>query len=282
MAGQIVRVGKVEITALSDGSVDWDLCNFYPAIPADGWRPYSEFLTPEGKHRFNIACFLVRSDGHTILVDTGLGVPTAEIVETTTGQLLDDLKAKGIRQDEIDMVVFTHLHRDHVGWNLRSQGDQYEPYFPKARYIISKKEWEACRSPEMRDRFVNSPSRVWPLEELGLMELVEGEHALTGELTALPTPGHTPGHMSILVSSQGQRALILGDIAHSVVQVHETEWVSRVDIDPKQTRNTRRHIMDRLEREGLLVAAAHFPTPGFGKVVRRGGRRQWQALPATD
>jgi glyoxylase-like metal-dependent hydrolase (beta-lactamase superfamily II) len=110
------------------------------------------------------------------------------------------------------------------------------------------------------------------------MELMAGEHPLTRELTALPTPGHTPGHMSILIASQGERALILGDVAHNPAQVHETDWVSRADMDPEQTKTTRRALMERLEREGMVVAAGHFPAPGFGKIVRLEGRRYWQVL----
>jgi glyoxylase-like metal-dependent hydrolase (beta-lactamase superfamily II) len=144
---------------------------------------------------------------------------------------------------------------------------------------MSRQDWEACHQPEIqRDRFPNAPSCVWPLEELGLIEFMEGEYPLTSELTTLPTPGHTPGHMSIMISSQGERALILGDAAHNPAQAQETDWVSRADMDPAQTRITRRSIMERLEREGILVAAGHFPAPGFGKIVHMAGRRYWQAL----
>ena len=94
---------------------------------------------------------------------------------------------------------------------------------------------------------------------------MEGEYAVTSELTAIPTPGHTPGHMSIMISSQGERALILGDAAHNLAQAQETDWVSRAGIDPEQTRVTRRSIMERLEREGMLVAAGHFPAPGLAR-----------------
>ena len=107
---------------------------------------------------------------------------------------------------------------------------------------------------------------------------MDGEQALTRELTAVPTPGHTPGHMSILVTSQGERALVLGDAAHSPAQLHETDWVSRADMDPAVTRQTRRTLMERLEREEIIVAAGHFPAPGFGKIVRLQGRRTWQVL----
>jgi glyoxylase-like metal-dependent hydrolase (beta-lactamase superfamily II) len=176
------------------------------------------------------------------------------------------------------MVVMAHLHRDHVGWNLLMQGEKYTPTFPNARYWMSAIDWEACHRPEVRDRFPNAPTCVWPLADLGLVELMHGEHTLTRDLTALPTPGHTPGHMSILITSQGERALILGDAAHNPAQLQETDWVSRADMDPEVTRQTRRALVERLEREEIVVAAGHFPAPGFGKVLRLHGRRYWQVL----
>jgi glyoxylase-like metal-dependent hydrolase (beta-lactamase superfamily II) len=279
MANNTIRVGNVEILSLSDGMLEFDLCNFFPTIPQERWHPYASHLTEEQKVRFNLGSFLVRADGRTILVDTGLGPKPADAPETPWGTLLDEFTANGVRPEEVDMVVMTHLHRDHVGWNLRSQDGKYAPTFPKARYWMSAKDWEACHQPEVqRERFPNAPTCVWPLAELGLVELMAGEHSLTRELTALSTPGHTPGHMSILISSQGERALILGDVAHNPAQVHETDWVSRADMDPEQTRTTRRALMERLEREGMVVAAGHFPAPGFGKIVRLEGRRYWQVL----
>jgi glyoxylase-like metal-dependent hydrolase (beta-lactamase superfamily II) len=94
----------------------------------------------------------------------------------------------------------------------------------------------------------------------------------------VPTPGHTPGHVSILVTSQGERALVLGDAAHSPVQVLEPDWVSRADMDPEITRQTRRALLDRLEREQILVAAGHFEAPGYGRIVRLEGRQYWRGL----
>jgi glyoxylase-like metal-dependent hydrolase (beta-lactamase superfamily II) len=139
-------------------------------------------------------------------------------------------------------------------------------------------DWEVCHQPAVRDRFRNAPTCVWPLADLGLLELMHGEHTLTRDLTALPTPGHTPGHMSILIASQGERALILGDAAHNPAQLQETDWLSRADMDPELTRQTRRTLVERLEREEIVVAAGHFPAPGFGKVMRSQGRRHWQVL----
>lgn len=278
MPNNIIRVGNVEIMSLSDGMLEFDLCNFFPTIPDDRWDQYTSHLTAEHKVRFNLGSFLVRADGRTILVDTGLGARPADAPETPWGQLMDDFAANGVKPADVEMVVMTHLHRDHVGWNLRSEGGSYLPTFPNARYWMSAKDWDACHGPQAQDRFPNAPTCVWPLAELGLMELMEGEYALTPALTALPTPGHTPGHMSILITSQGERALILGDAAHNPAQVHETDWVSRADMDPEQTRITRRALMERLEREGTVVAAGHFPAPGFGKIIRLEGRRYWQGL----
>jgi glyoxylase-like metal-dependent hydrolase (beta-lactamase superfamily II) len=279
MAANTIRVGNVEIMSLSDGRLEFDLCNFFPTIPHEHWQPYTAHLTEEEHVRFNLGSYLIRTEGRTVLVDTGLGPRPADTPEVPWGILMEEFQANGVRPEEIDMVVMTHLHRDHVGWNLLSQNGQYVPTFPNARYWMSTKDWEACHQPGIQsERFPNAPACVWPLEELGLIEFMQGEHSITRELTAIPTPGHTPGHVSILITSQGERALVLGDVAHNPAQVHETDWVSRADMDPELTRATRRALMERLEREGTVVAAGHFPAPGFGRIVRLANRRVWQVL----
>jgi glyoxylase-like metal-dependent hydrolase (beta-lactamase superfamily II) len=279
MANNIVRVGNVEIMSLSDGMLEFDLCNFFPTIPSDDWRQYESHLTEEHKVRFNLGSFLIRGGGRTVLVDTGLGPKPDNAPDAPWGQLLHDFTKNGVRPDEVDMVVMTHLHRDHVGWNLMAQGTRYTPTFPKARYWMSKTDWEACHQPSVQpDRFPNAPQCVWPLAELGLVELMDGDHRITAELSAVPTPGHTPGHMSILITSQGERALVLGDAAHNPAQILEPDWVSRADMDPDLTRQTRRALIERLEREKILVAAGHFPAPGFGRILRLENRRYWQGL----
>ena len=278
MATNVIRVGRVEILALSDGSLEFDLCNFFPTIPEEQWQPYEAHLH-EHRVRFNLGSYLIRSDGKTILVDTGLGPKPADTPDAAWGQLLHDFQAKGVRPEEVDMVVMTHLHRDHVGWNLTPQGTKFVPTFPNARYWMSRKDWETCHRPDVQPtRFVNAPTCVWPLEELGLIEFMNPEHNLTRDLTAVPTPGHTPGHMSILITSRGERALVLGDAAHSPAQLQEPDWVSRADMDPDLTRQTRKALIERLEREQILVAAGHFEAPGFGRIVRLKGRRYWRGL----
>ena len=148
MANDRIMVGNVEITSISDGTLEFDLCNFYPSSATDDWSPYEDHLTPEHRVRFNLGSFLVRSKGLTVLVDTGLGPKPAFARETGWGELLDHLRDRDVRLEEIDMVVMTHLHRDHVGWNLLDREGSYQPTFPKARYWISVADWEFFRRPE--------------------------------------------------------------------------------------------------------------------------------------
>jgi glyoxylase-like metal-dependent hydrolase (beta-lactamase superfamily II) len=166
-----------------------------------------------------------------------------------------------------------------VGWNLLREGERWVPTFPRARYWMSRKDWDTCHRPDVQpQRYPNAPTCVWPLADLGLIEFMGDEQSLTRDLTAVPTPGHTPGHMSILITSGGERALVLGDAAHSPVQIENPDWVSRADMDPDLTRQTRRALVERLEREAIVVAAGHFPAPGYGRVLRLDGRRYWHGI----
>ncbi len=180
----IIRVGDVEIVALSDGMLEFDLCNFFPTIPGEQWQPHGAHLTDEHKVRFNLGSYLIRSSGRTILVDTGLGPRPAETPDVPWGELLRDFQANGVRPDEVDMVVMTHLHRDHVGWNLLREGERWVPTFPRAKYWMSQTDWDTSHQPDVQpQRYPNAPTCVWPLQDLGLIEFMHGEHSITRELT---------------------------------------------------------------------------------------------------
>ncbi|MBI2935191.1 MAG: MBL fold metallo-hydrolase, partial [Chloroflexi bacterium] len=191
---------------------------------------------------------------------------------------LQELPAKGLSTDEIDVVVITHLHPDHVGWNLRQEGGQALLTFPKAKYWITKKDWDHFCQPEVLKRSAHIKSMVLPLETLGALRLVEGEASISSEVTVVPTPGHTPGHMSVAIASQGQRGFITGDMVNYPVQVQETAWECTFDWDHGQARRTREAMLERLEMEGALIGAGHFLPPSFGRLVRTEGRRRWQGL----
>ena len=187
------------------------------------------------------------------------------------------MRARGVCIADISLVAFTHLHPGHVGWNVTHEGSSAKPTFTNARYLLPRADFDFFADAENAERFPHIKDQVLPLVNLGLVDLVEPEQDLSPELRLWSTPGHTPGHVSILINSAGAKGIILGDVAHSPVQVYETDWASRPDIDPDQARATRHSVFDRLEQEGLTVAAGHFPEPGFGKLVRVEGRRIWQA-----
>lgn len=267
MPGYTATVGNVELVSLTDGSGDRDPVETFPDSTIAQWRSdYPELLDKNEHIHPRLGAVAVRSSRRLIMVDTGLQAPG--------GTLLKELRQKGIYLEAVDIVIFTHLHRDHVGWNLING----KPTFLRARYLVPKAEWEYWTRPTVLKDAPHIRDQVMALEKLGIMDLIEGEHKITDELTAVPTPGHTPGHISIAILSAGQRGFILGDVANSVAQAHYTDWNPVFDVNKAQARRTRHQVLDRLEAEGSLVSAGHFPEPGFGRLLRRQGRRVWQAL----
>lgn len=269
-----VRVGNVEIVQLLDAEMGFPFAAVFPDVDEERWGPYRELYPEAGtdaeRLRTNAQCYALRSGGETLLVDAGLGPGPIAWLGGVEGRLVPDMRAKGVDPDAVGRVVFTHLHGDHVGWSMT--GDA--PTFAHARYLVPEADWEAF--PAAGHPHV--AAQIAPLEALGAMELVSGERALTAELTLLPTPGHTPGHQSLLIASAGERAVILGDVAHHPAQVEESGWSPSFDGDGELAAATRRRMMDRLEADGCLVAACHFPAPGLGRVVRAEGRRVFRAL----
>lgn len=278
----ILRVGNVEILSVSDGDIEFatPLSEICPDVPAHSWGPYLErypdvFATPT-TWRVHVGCYLLRSSGETFLVDTGLGPEPNSRFIGTSGVLLADLKRKGIDPGTIDTVFLTHSHGDHIGWNLRPGG---HPVFPNARFIMSRVEWEWIpeRISSGAPGMAAAAQQVLPLDSLKMLDLLEGETKLTDEITAIPTPGHTPGHMSLIVSSQGERACITGDAIVHPAQFTEPDWRVRMDFDSEAAAMTRHSLLDRFEAENLTVVSCHFPRPGYGQLIRFEGRRFWQA-----
>jgi glyoxylase-like metal-dependent hydrolase (beta-lactamase superfamily II) len=290
MAESKLLVGHVEIVALTDNAADFPipLSKLFPNVPADAWAPFRQrypdlFSGPDTWHN-HYGCYLLRSQGRTILVDTGLGSKATNPGAVNMfgggvdGRLLAELHAAGVRPEEVDTVFFTHLHPDHVGWNLRQGAADPRPTFPRARYVVHQTDWTTFKQPEVQaaTAFPFWEETLGPLETLGVLDLLPGEHALTSEITAIPTPGHTPGHMSLAIVSEGQRALIMGDVAVHPAQVTETDWIMRQDMDHPLAAQVRKQVFDRVEGEQMTLVVCHFAEPGFGHLVRVEGRRYWQ------
>ena len=273
-----VVVGDVEIVSLSDGHLEFETGSFFPNVPAEAWSDYRSSLTPEGRILMNVGSFVVRSDEQTVLIDTGLGTGDHGMVHSSSGKLIQDMASVEITTEEIDLVVLTHLHLDHIGWNLIWDDDVYRPTFSNAKYYVPEADWDLFTSPAGLRRFTTIKHQVAPLEPLGIMEFIEGRQQITESLLAWPTPGHTPGHTSFLVSSAGESAVVVGDAAHVPAQAHHVEWSPAPDRDPDQSHASRRELFDWAERENAVVASGHFPKPGFGRFELADGRRVWRPI----
>lgn len=265
------------------------LGQLFPGVPAEAWAPYRqrypEVFNGPDIWRNHHGCYLLRSQGRTILVDTGSGSATTNpgwvnaMLGGVDGRLMAELEASGVRPEEVDTVFFTHLHPDHVGWNLSQSGANPKAMFPEARYVVHQADWDTFGNPEVQKNFPQYwEETLGPLEKLGVLDLISDEQALTTELTAIPTPGHTPGHMSVAIDSAGQRALIMGDAAIHPAQLTEVDWVNIFEMDQDMAVRTRSRLGDQVESENAILVACHFPAPGFGRLVRIEGRRYWQVL----
>ncbi|MDA1189938.1 MAG: MBL fold metallo-hydrolase, partial [Chloroflexi bacterium] len=245
----------------TDGQGGGPPTGIFPDSSDDIWRKeFGEFLDRDGQIQPRYGCVAIRSGGKTVLVDTGL--------YGQDGTLLQEMNKKGVSLDDVSVVVMTHLHPDHVGWNLTNG----KPTFPNARYLVPEQDYRHFADT------AHVEEQVVPLERLHVMELVTGEHKVTDELITVHTPGHTPGHISLAINSGGKKGFILGDVAHSPAQAHYTDWSPSFDTDRDLSRTTRHKVFDMLEKDGLPVSAGHFPGTGFGKLVRQGGRRIWQVI----
>ncbi|HWD42448.1 MAG TPA: MBL fold metallo-hydrolase [Actinomycetota bacterium] len=283
MAHQSLTVGGVQVTAVCDVTGDFPapLERAFPAVPAAAWAPWRrrhpEAFSGTDHWRLRDWCFVVRARDRVALVDTGVGgpgVPGATWIGTP-GRLPEELAAAGVDPDEIDLVVLTHLHLDHIGWNLAWDGDRPRPRFPRARYLAQRADWELFGSRGDENDREAFDRCVAPLQDLGVAELLDGDRVLDRQLTLLHTPGHTPGSQSLLVASGGDAVLLWGDVANHPAQIGEPDWGPGSDVQPEVARRTRRRLLERIETEAMWLGPAHFPEP-FGTVTRAGGARRWE------
>jgi glyoxylase-like metal-dependent hydrolase (beta-lactamase superfamily II) len=239
------------------------------AILAIDWlRPH--FADDAGNIKLRIQALIVESAGRRIVVDTCLGNDkprTKEFFANLQTPFLSDLVAAGFAPDSIDAVVCTHLHVDHVGWNTVWRDGRWEPTFPNARYYLSRADvdyWARTPSPD-GDLFGDS---VRPVLDAGLADLVDPPFAVTDEVTLFATPGHSPGHVSVRITSAGQEAVITGDLLHHPAQLAEVSWSSQFDEDPAYAERTRREFLAAHADRDVLVIGTHFAAPGAGRIVR--------------
>jgi len=275
------QVGDITITrVLETERADFEAQGFFPQIQAEQWEPHRQWLQPwaldpaSGNLVFPMQSFVVRTPHHTIVVDTCVGDhkkrlrPTWNM--TSSGRYLKNLVTAGVQPEQVDYVMCTHMHNDHVGWNTRLENGRWVPTFPRARYIMSENEWTYWSALHKETPQNQIEDSVIPIIESGQAQLVKNDFALSDEVWFESTPGHTPDHVAVRLSSRGQQAVITGDLIHSPVQCVELDWVPRPDYDPELARKTRRAFLERYCDRDVLVCATHFPSPSFGHIVPQG------------
>ena len=271
-----MKLGEVTITPVVEiGRSSFPTASMLPDSRADAVAAHYAWLKPHffdeavGDLASRIQTYLVKTPEHTIVIDTCVGNDKrregSALWHMRAGGYLDDLAAAGVTPEQVDFVVCTHLHVDHVGWNTRFVDGRWVPTFPRARYIFVGEEWEYWRH-EKDECIADS---VVPVVEHGQVDLVQSDHALGRWLRFEPSPGHTPGHVSVRLETSAGRAVFSGDLMHRVVQVAEPQWSSIFCADPARAAVTRRDFVERYADSGVLILAAHFPRPGY--IVREGG-----------
>lgn len=276
-------IGDYEIATVLDSPAPLrDPAIIFPSVPPAAWDPYRSFaLDPDGKWPLDWRGHLIRAtygEGPVILVDAGMGTDVNEHTGEP-GQLLHNLAALGVEPGDIDVLVTTHCHGDHVGWNVAYQvgGDTPSLTFPNATHWIASRDWEHYLKPENANPAFDKS--VKPLEALGALKLIEGVEQIAPGVATLPTNGHTPGHQCVLIESGGQTAVITGDLFHSVAQVTEQDWCPIFDVDTAMSTHSRRSLLSRAMAEEWIVFSGHLPTgTSIGRVVSVGEKTAWQPI----
>ena len=279
----LLKIGDINITGLSDGPNVIDPTILFPETPLEAWEPYYDIF-PEffhGKHfKVNLGTFVISNNDASIVVDTGLG-PHGDMFGTSVpGQLIQDFKNNNISFESIDKVFLTHLHGDHYGWNYREDLDDRPPTFPNAKYMVNRLDWDHWLSEKMLSDDPDDSLRrsVLPLLDDGLLDLMEGDTNLTKGVQAIHTPGHTPGHMSLLISSGNERAMLLGDVVGSPMQITESNYPYMPDSDPELGRKTRHELINKVHDEKLIAIGSHLSYPGWGTIITWKGKKFFKGL----
>jgi len=278
-------VGRARITRIVEHELSFSLAGLLPEATPEALarhRAWLEphFLNPDGGITLSIHGLVVESEGRRILVDTCVGgrrIPGYEVFAEGGRPFLRELEEAGFPADSIDFVLCTHLHFDHVGWNTKQADGRWVPTFPRARYLFARPEWEHF-SRETPSAFTHTVDEaVRPLFAAGVADLVDTSHAVTTEVRLVPSPGHTPGHVCVAIESQGERALVTGDMTHHPVQWAEPDWKMVADTDPEQAVATRRRLRDAHADRPVLVIGTHYAPPCAGYVVTGAGGFRFRA-----
>jgi len=235
---------------------------------------YPNYADENGNLKALVQSFLIKSENKNILIDTCNGNDKKRTDLPEWANLKTDFLKKLEKLGEVDIVACTHLHVDHVGWNTILKDGKWVPTFPKAKYLFSKEEyeyWESKPEKEIDDDKAAFDDSITPIIEAKLAELVDVNHKIDKNVSFIPTPGHTPSHVCILIESQGQKAIISGDMLHHPCQIANPEWETIVDTFPDKATESRKKILNEIADKDTLLIGTHFSNPVAGKVKKSNG-----------
>jgi len=268
-----VQLGDLTLDIVSDGTFLLDAGSLFGVVPRTLW---SRFVTPDAENciRLSLNCLLIRGGRHTILVDTGLGPKLTQGQMRVwslerQGDLIEQLGRLGVAPDAVDLVVNSHLHADHCGWNTRPGAAGPVPTFPNAVYLVQRAEWEAAAVPNERTRVTYLPENYEPLQATGQLRLVDGDTTVERGIRCLLTGGHSPGHQVVALTSRRQEALLLCDLVQHGLHLERPAWTSAFDVLPLQTLEQKRRLVERALRRRALLLLGHEPDHPWGR-LRRG------------
>jgi len=269
----VFRLGELDATAALQGLIpQFDLAG----ISRDAWLT-PDFVNEEGRLQGLVQAFLIVLGDQKIIVDSGVGIGKKRVAvpgwDNLQTAFLDQFKAVDMQPGEIDYVVNTHLHFDHVGWHTRLVNGAWQPTFSAARYVMAAEEfryWQSRPEKEIADQHAGFSDSVLPVFEAGLVDLVADDQVIIDGVRLIPSPGHTPHHVSVLIESRGQSALITGDVAHHPCQLAHPDWRSTSDFDPDRARPSRSDLVERFADSETLIIGSHFADPVAGYMRRDG------------
>jgi glyoxylase-like metal-dependent hydrolase (beta-lactamase superfamily II) len=273
------RIGPLEVSRVEETRTQFDALMFYPELDRDTPARYAPWLAPyfdiEG-HSFPciFQSFVVRHGTTTILIDTCIGNhkerPDFQLAHRLNNPYLERLRAANCTPEDVNIVLCTHFHVDHVGWNTRLENGRWVPTFPNARYIFSQEEYaryapenRTAEPPPFLDIFEDS---VLPVIQSGQAKFVSGEQQVHDSLTVFPAPGHTPGHIAIRAAKGNDTGIFLGDIIHNPIQMAQPDLNSAFCEDGPIARATRRKLLDEAAEHNQLLIPGHFCAPHIGRV----------------
>lgn len=259
--------GSYTLFVIEDGYYWRDPSDYHDMATQRDWRFHPR--NDEGKVRFNFGCYLITDGDRTIMVDAGIGKDAREGM--TTGLMPEAVDALGLDRTSVETVVYTHMHYDHIGGSRRDG----ETIFPNARHVFHSKEWDHWKTLDS-DGARAAQGILRPLLELDSVDFIDGDTEVITGVTAVESFGHTPGHLTVSIISDGTRTLIGGDLSNHPFQVEHPHWSLPVDNDQEQAASTRDRVFESIKDTDVTFVAGHYPMPGVGRIVTDDGVRVYQ------